>query len=187
MKLFFPDDASLESFAQSLPVQQGQTQCTHCLKQDQFVSHSWVYRQRSMTKRVVVGKRLFCSNRYGRSGCGRTVQLMIADCIPHLHYPASVVSRFITRLFAQDGISHAYRQATGQFETRHAWRWIAKLMAQLSQYRCTLKTRAPNVAVKHRSKALSLLLPTLRRLTLPNRDDKLLCAAYQLQHQRPFI
>lgn len=190
MRRFFTDFASLDSFTRSLFIHQSQTQCPHCLKHDQFVSHGLIYKQRSIIKREPVGKRLLCSNRYGRSGCGRTVQLHIAECIPRIRYSASVISTFTTLLLARLTISQAYQQATGQFETRNAWRWIAKLMAHLSQYRCLLNTRtkADRTQIKSRSKSLHLLLPTLTQLKKQCSKASLnLCAAYQQQQQRCFM
>ena len=132
MQLFFKDFTSLDQFTRSLEIHQSQTQCSHCFKHCQFVSHGIIYKQRSITEREPVGKRLFCSNRNGRSGCGRTVQLSIADCIPQLRYSAKCVSLFISLLLAHVGIGRAYQQATGQSETRNAWRWLSKLMQQPS-------------------------------------------------------
>jgi hypothetical protein len=187
MQRFYKDFESLDLFTRSLAIHQSKTQCAHCFKHTQFVSHGIVYKQRSMAEREPVGKRLFCSNRNGRSGCGRTVQLRIAERIPHLRYSATAVSMFIALLLAQVCIGRAYQQATGQFETRHAWRWVTKLLNQLSTYRCALRTRAKTntLPLINRARRLSLILPTLARMNTALSNT--LCADYQQRHQHAFM
>ena len=188
MKRFYPDFASIERVTQSLPIYQSETQCAHCLKHDQFVSHGRIYKQISMTECQAVGKRLLCSRRYGRTGCGRTVQLRVADSIPHLRYGAQVISTFIALLLDNLSVSRAYQKATGQFETRNAWRWIKKLMAQLGEYRCTFRIRPMATMPARRSRTASLLLPTLAQLRVTMRGSvATLGAIYQLTAQRAFM
>lgn len=43
--------------------------CRRCGQSTQFVSHGFVYRKQYRGDRAEVGKRLFCANRRGRSGC----------------------------------------------------------------------------------------------------------------------
>ncbi len=187
MPRFFEDFSSIDKFTLSLDYHQDKTQCVHCLKNNQFVSHGIIYKQRSMTECVPVGKRLFCSNRYGRSGCGRTVPLLISSKIPRLHYSAAVVFVFISLLLARVCVTQAYQQATGQLEARNAWRWLTKLMRQLSTYRCTLmsRTHALATAPKCQSRQLCLLLPTLAQMS--NSSTDCLCSSYQFNHQRAFL
>ena len=184
MQRFFDTFSSIDLFTLSLNHHQDKTQCAHCLKNNQFVSHGIVYKQHSITEREPVGKRIICSNRYGRSGCGRTIQLYVSDRVPRLHYDASVVFVFISLLMAKVCVSQAYQQATGQFETRNAWRWLTKLIRQLSTYRCTLSARTTAI-VHHQSRRLQLLLPTLMQMI--SQTNVRLCASYQLNHQRAFM
>ncbi len=82
MQRFFKDYDSINQFSLSLDFHQDKVKCSFCLKNDQLISHGNVYKQRSMSVKEKVGKRIFCSNRYGRSGCGRTFQLYIATEVP---------------------------------------------------------------------------------------------------------
>jgi hypothetical protein len=184
MQRFFDTFSSIDLFTLSLDHHQDKTQCAHCLKNNQFISHGIIYKQTSIAERKPVGKRIICSNRYGRSGCGRTVQLYVSNRIPRLHYDASVVFAFISLLLAKVCVTQAYQQATGQFEARHAWRWLSKLMRQLSAYRGTLISRT-NAVIEHQSKRLRLLLPTLTQMIAQTNPS--LCAFYQVNHQRAFM
>ncbi len=186
MKRFYSDFDSIHAFTQSLNYHQNELECTHCLKSDQFVSHGIIYKQRSIVQAEKVGKRLFCSNRYGRSGCGRTFQIYIADEVPTYRYAAVHLFLFITALMANMNISDAYCQATGQPEPRNAWRWLKRLMFKLSHYRSFLKSRTHGYSNVFPSSNhyLKHLLPTLDRLfTLTNNG----CMSYQIDQQQSFL
>jgi hypothetical protein len=155
--------------------------CAHCSRKDAFVSHGFVYKKQSCGEPVAVGKRLFCANRHGRLGCGRTYRLYLMERIPRLFYYALSVTLFVWALIAGASIAAAYQQATGAREPRHAYRWLAKLWNQMTYYRQWLTGR--DVPPGHaRSRRLVILLPTLQRLLVGS------CAAlYQLHTQHPFI
>lgn len=188
MKLFYPDFESIHRLTLSLDVHQNELQCAHCLKNDQFISHGIVYKQRSRTLAEKVGKRLFCSNRYGRQGCGRTVQLYVATEIPSLRYGAAQLFVFISALLAKLNIHEAYHHATGQFEPRNAWRWLKRLMFKLSDYRSFLRSRKTVFSkpdpLPSSSHSLQHLLPTFDRLFTSTHNG---CVDYQMARQRPFL
>lgn len=191
MQRFFKDYDAIHAFTFSLGFHLNELECAHCFKNDQFVSHGIIYKQRSMNEMEKVGKRILCSNRYGRSGCGHTFQLYVAHEIPTFRYGATHLFIFLIALFANHSIAESYQQATGRFEARHAWRWLDKLMAKLCDYRTVLKARTetllgllplPRLTSDH--KILRHLLPTLARL-LGHRNHA--CAVYQMNQQRPFV
>jgi hypothetical protein len=189
MQRFYDDFNVLNQFSLSLDYHQSKLQCAFCFKNDQFVSHGIIYKQRSMRFSEKVGKRLFCSNRYGRSGCGHTVQLYVCSEFPRFRYGAVHLFVFITGLLAQVSVTQAYKNATGQrlIEARQAWRWLHKLMFKLSDYRTFLNSRSSQhlTSSRDRSLRLQLLLPTLARLA--ERSFGCLCSAFQAQSQQSFL
>ena len=185
MKRFYPNFESINAFTLSLGFHQNELECVHCFKSDQFVSHGIIYKQRSSSLAEKVGKRIFCSNRFGHQGCGRTFQLYIATEVPCFRYGAAHLFIFITALIAQKEVDEAYLQATGQSESRNAWRWLKKLMFKLSEYRSFLKVRKPDSnPSRSTSNQLKHLLPTLARLFAPSNNG---CIVYQLRQQRSFF
>ncbi len=186
MKRFYADFDVIDAFTLALNYHQNELECAHCFKHDQFVSHGIIYKQRSSTLAEKVGKRIFCSNRYGRTGCGRTFQLYIANEIPHCRYGTAHLFIFISALMANMSIIDAYHQATGQTETRNAWRWLSKLMRQLSEYRSYLKSKTDNHF--HQSGSLSYylkyLLPVFSQLFYSHKNSYF---DYQLHQQRNFL
>ena len=187
MKRFFETIDTLHRFTRELEYHQDKLQCLHCDKHDQFVSHGFVYKQRTSTQRARVGKRIYCSNREGRSGCGRTVRLYLVNEIPSLHYGSVALFIFISALLAHFTVKTAYQKATGQRETRHAWRWLNKLEHRLMDYRRFLSTCPDNIYAqfKPRTRRLQVLLPTLERLFAKFKETP--CGHYQLVTQSNFI
>jgi hypothetical protein len=187
MQRFFDSFESIQQFTFSLDFHQDQLECQFCLKPDQFVSHGIVYKQHSIDIKEAVGKRLFCSNRYARSGCGRTFQLYVASFIPSLHYGAAHLMAFISGLFSGFSVEQAYSSATQSADTRNSWCWLKRLRLKLSEFRrfLSLKNTLPSQRFSSRSHSLQLLLPSLSDLF--SHDPDCACMHYQQQHQSAFI
>lgn len=187
MQRFFVDFDAIDWFTLNLDYHQDVLQCPHCSKREQLVSHGWIYKQRSGDEREAVGKRIFCSNRNQRSGCGRTVQFYVAHRVPAMKYDAAHMFVFVLYLLLGLAVGTAYCMATRQSEPRNAWRWLDRLELNLSNFRCTLNTRpeAPCVNFRYRARRLRLLLSTLSPLFL--QLNQCACSNYQLEHQCAFI
>lgn len=183
MPIFFDSIETLQSFSLE---QHSQLNCRFCFQSQHFISHGFVYKQESCGQSRIVGKRLFCTNRYGRSGCGRTVQLYLSTELPSCRYASSVLFLFIAALLAGSSVASAYFMATGTEDSRHAWRWLSKLNNQLGRFRTKVRQRVIEADFKHRSHRLQLLLPTLNRLfCILNEANP--CATFQQRFQAGFL
>lgn len=161
--------------------------CRHCLQNHHLISHGFIYRKRSATEpKQPVGKRVFCSDRHGHAGCGRTMQLYLDTTIRYLHYTGGCVVAFVLALLTGVTVQQAYEQATGTPEPRQAYRWLHKLFAQLSAYRRVLhqpvfqpvQTANPNPRRSLLASTFTALLPLF---------GPPLCAGYQQSLQRSFL
>ncbi|MEE8059342.1 MAG: hypothetical protein V3T17_16120 [Pseudomonadales bacterium] len=187
MKQYFDNIDTLKRFTSELDRHQDQLKCQHCSKNDQFVPHSFIYKQCHKALAEKVGKRIFCSNRYGHSGCGRPFTLYVASALPSLQYGTTHLFIFLSSLLANFTVKAAYKKATGQSASRNAWHWLTKVERRLMHYRTILKTRPHTVNTRFstRSKRLQILLPTLTRLFSCFGDCP--CANFQLLNQCCFI
>ena len=180
MKIFFHDLKSLTQFCWQINIKS--VKCPYCHKSTQFTLHDFIY-----SNSVIVGKRLFCSNRYSHSGCGKTIRLYISHRVPQLVYTAVEVTAFLLALINGLSITQAYQDATGTFEPRNAYRWLDKLKSRLSAFRHYLTTPCSQSVERfsHRIRGLRLLLPTLERLfSSPSQHS---CACFQNFHQKAFF
>ena len=136
-----------------------------------------------------VGKRVFCSNRRRHVGCGRTMQLYLDSIVRYLHFAGETVVAFLLALMANATIAAAYRQATGNTDTRNAYRWLQRLHAQLSDYR-SLSHQAPLPEIApadvHHPPTRRVLLGATFTVLL-QQYGQTLCSVYQLRWQRPFL
>ena len=180
MKQFFHSMTEIRQHLNSLPY----AACPYCQKQGCLVPHDNVYRYHDRSL-VPVGKRIFCSNRYTHSGCGRTYRLYLAQVVPGLHYAATHVMLFITLLLAGKTIAHAYFAATQQPNPRHAYRWLNRLQRQCCTFRCQLKTPHLASPMVYRSRRFQVVLGTLSCLIAQLGNS--FCLHFQVLSQRAFF
>lgn len=183
----------MQIYHASLPAIQQQTmqlcheQCHHCKQSHQLISHGFVYKKQAVAKpEQAVGKRVFCSNRNGHTGCGRTIRLYLDTAVRYLHYSGNCVVAFVLLLMGGMRVQQAYHQATGTEDSRHAYRWLNKLWAQLSCYRSLIhQPMFEPLGVTSRSPRPGLLASTFTALL--QQFGQPLCARYQLTLQRTLI
>jgi len=185
MQIYYPNLHAIEQQTMQLE----HSQCAHCKQTQQLVSHGFIRKKRVGAEPEAIGKRVFCSNRNKRTGCGRTMQLYLDSTIRYLHYAGGCVAAFVSSLIAGITIRRAYYHATGTTTPRHAYRWLKRLCAQSSVYR-SLAHRpplqdAPEVTEAHRPLRLLSLMSTFTALL--QRFGQPLCAAYQAQLQQSFL
>lgn len=187
-RLFFDSLDALTRFMASLDCQSPCFACARCGRCDQFVRHDFVYKKGHHGKVQCVGKRLFCSNRNGRSGCGATLRLYLASRVPRLFHGAAALTAFVMALIAGLSIGDAYRKATLAGDPRNAYRWLDRLERKLIDFRAALARRIvlPAKAFALRTRRLQLLLPTIEAL-VAHKVGEPLGVRYQLHLQRAFV
>jgi hypothetical protein len=79
-----------------------QTPCPHCKVVGTLIRHGYLcgFDDRSPQRKTVRARRIFCSNRNARPGCGRTVSVWIADKIRRLSLTTAALWRFLHRAAA---------------------------------------------------------------------------------------
>ena len=135
---------------------------------------------------MVAGKRIFCSNRHPRHGCGRTIRLYMDTVIPAMKYLTSRVTQFLASLCQGQSIQQAYESATRTEQGRHAYRWLNKLDQKLADYRCVFhQPKLAPEAFQSRCPRLRRLLTTTQALISLWPDN--VCQGFQLAQQKRFI
>lgn len=131
-----------------------------CHQSDQWVSHGYLYKKPGDK----VGKRVLCGKRYGKSGCGHTQSMYLADVVPQRRYGLPVLLAFVLALMKGATVEQAYYQAIGHPHStpRQAWRWLNALWAKMGLFRSRLTASEPlEVPLISGSRRRSLLLNTL--------------------------
>jgi hypothetical protein len=184
MQIYYLDMETLHQ--KSLQLEE--EKCPHCQQTRQQVSHGFVYKKRNQGDPYPIGKRIFCSNRRQRTGCGRTTQLYVASVIRYLKYAGAVLIHFVLAMTKGYSIQAAYQQATGTDNPRHAYRWINRIIHQLSFYRSlfhqpSLKDSASGVSQVNSRR--SLISSTFKALIL--RLGEPVCSHYQQKLNLNFL
>jgi hypothetical protein len=103
-----------------------QTRCPHCKVVGTLIRHGYLYGfdESSNREKMERARRVFCSNRHARRGCGRTFSVWAADKIRRLSLTTGALWRFLQCAVA-GGILAASRAVDGRLSER-TWQRIWK-------------------------------------------------------------
>ena len=137
---FYGNAAEWLAIAQRLK----QTPCPHCKTVGTLIRHGFLrgYDESCPQRKTVRGRRVFCSNRNARRGCGRTFSVWIADKIRRLSLTAGALWRFLQRAVS-GGIVAAIRAADCHLSERSLQRIWKRFDRGQSQIRTALSGRCP--------------------------------------------
>jgi hypothetical protein len=121
-----------------------QTPCPHCKVVGTLIRHGFLYGfdDSSPPRQVVRARRVFCSNRSTRPGCGRTFSVWNADKIRRLSLNTNTLWRFLQRA-AAGSIVAAIRAADCQLSDRTWQRIWKRFDLGQSKIRTALCRRCP--------------------------------------------
>jgi hypothetical protein len=121
-----------------------QTPCPHCRVVGMLIRHGTLhgFDDSSPQRKTLRARRIFCSNRNARRGCGRTFSVWLADKIRQLSVTASTLWRFLQRAVA-GSLPAAIRAGDSRLSNR-TWQRIWKRFLQgQSKIRTALCGRCP--------------------------------------------
>lgn len=120
------------------------TPCPHCQAVGTLNRHGSLhgFDDTSPRRQTLRGRRLFCSNRGRRPGCGRTVSVWFADRIRRLSVTTRTLGPFLRRAVS-DGLAAATRAATSLRSGRTWQRLWTRFDRAQSRLRTALLARGP--------------------------------------------
>jgi hypothetical protein len=132
---FYRDAAQWLAIAERLK----QTPCPHCKVVGTLIRHGFLrgYDESSTRVKTVRARRIFCSNRQTRCGCGRTFSVWLADKIRRLSLTTGCLWRFLQRA-AASGIRAAIRSVDCHLSDRTCQRIWQRFNRGQSQIRTVL-------------------------------------------------
>ncbi len=102
---YFIDRTELETIVQSIKLKQ----CRHCGIIGMLILHDYIYGfDEYRNYRLVKGRRIFCSNRNNRKGCGRTISYFIINFINETLISSSIAWQFLLFILSGMSIEKAY-------------------------------------------------------------------------------
>ena len=130
---FYRNDAEWMAIVERLK----QTPCPHCKAVGTLIRHGFLrgYDESSTRAKTERARRIFCSNRNARRGCGRTFSVWLADKIRRLGLTSGALWRFLKHAAAGPVVA-AIRTADGHLSDR-TWQRIWK---RFDQAQCHIRT-----------------------------------------------
>jgi hypothetical protein len=139
-QFFYRSESEWDAFAERLKI----LPCPHCKRVGALICHGYLRGRDDSNLRqdTVRARRIFCSNRGKRTGCGRTFGVWIADKIRRLGLTARVLWQFLERVVSGT-LADAIRNTTCHLCGRSMQRiWQRFVLAQ-SRIRTALLTLRP--------------------------------------------
>lgn len=129
------------------------------------------------------GRRVFCSNRGQRGGCGKTFSILLADVLPRHTLTASLVWQWLVKLLTGFSIKAAAEKLRLPFVLETVYRLGRKLRRQLDRLRARLcREQSPPA-----SAWADPLLQTAEHLRAVFPRNACPPTEFQLYFQRPFL
>ena len=137
---FTSNDHEWTAFAERLKC----TACPHCRRVGMLVRHGFLrgFEDASPQRKTVRARRIFCSNRHRRTGCGRTFSVWIASKIRRLGLTSRSLLAFLQRAVA-GSLATAIRDANCHRSDRTLRRIWKRFDRGQSRIRTALLGRAP--------------------------------------------
>jgi len=161
---FFNDLDTLNSYSLELGSTRLGIHCAHCQQDAQWVSHGFVYKKSSGGTFSTVGKRVICSNRHNKFGCGRTIRLYLAHRTPNFQYPVAAFFAFVKALLASYPIDTAYQQSTGAHSSRNAYHWLNRFLLNTDRYRIQIPFKVIPIQQSSSSHRINVIKETFAGL-----------------------
>jgi hypothetical protein len=119
------------------------TPCPHCRTVGTLIRHGVLTGfDDGSPRRTVRARRIFCSNRHRRGGCGRTISVWLADKIRRLSLTTRTVWAFLKRAVA-GSIAAAIRELNSSRSDRTFRRVWRRFQRNQSAIRTALLSRGP--------------------------------------------
>lgn len=139
IRRFYSSSQEFEQFHETIKMKQ----CPHCRQIGCLILHGYLYGYGD-TDMVRRGRRIFCSNRQKKTGCGRTFSILMAGFIKHCMIPSGSVSSFLSKIAQGDRPVTAFRALGGQMNENAGYRILRQFRKQLPRIRtCLLKVNDP--------------------------------------------
>ncbi len=140
VRWFYRSDEEWSAMAERLKL----TPCPHCKVVGTLIRHGFLrgFDESNPQRKTMRARRIFCSNRQARRGCGRTFSVWLADKIRRLSLTTGALWRFLKRA-AAGSICAAIRAVDCHLSDRTMQRLWIRFDRGQSKIRTALSGRCP--------------------------------------------
>lgn len=163
-----------------------QISCPHCKYIGTLIMHGYLrgYDEKNYGKRIIRGRRIFCSNRFKKSGCGKTFSVFKSNIIKGFNITADSLWKFLKNI--SNGINKfkSFKDIALSFSNTTIYRLYKRFKYQQTNIRTALSR------IHLKSKTCSNKNPVVQTiLHLKLAFNHLPCpiSAYQIHFQKAFL
>lgn len=122
-----------------------QTVCPHCRLTGYLNLHGYLrgYDEKIYGKRIIRGRRIFCSNRGRRRGCGCTFSILAAGVLKKFIAGAKSFWRFLNNIAGGLNKIQSFKPAMPNFSQSSCYRFMKKFQITQSKIRSKLLRLCP--------------------------------------------
>ncbi len=143
---FYKTQAQFEAFYTRLKL----TLCPHCKHSGFLILHGYLYGYCEQdNSRIQRGRRVYCSNRNNKNGCGRTFGVVPASVLPKLVISAQSLWRFLHNVKNGHTKACAFRTATCTMAQSSIYRLFKKFLLNQMRIRSFLTRIKDPPAAEH--------------------------------------
>ena len=120
-----------------------QTRCAHCRRTGTLNRHDRVQGNDpdAVDKQIPRGRRVWCSNRGRRGGCGRTMRIMFARLMPRHSVNAKMLSRLLKGLCGGGSVKHVWEACRLPVQLQSVYHLLRRFRDRLDAVRVALLSR----------------------------------------------
>ena len=136
IKRFYNSRKDFQQFYYSLK----QIPCPHCGYIGALILHGYLsgYDEISYGKKVIRGRRIFCSNRFRRSGCGRTFSILKSNILKGFNITAATLWKFFNSIAHGMNKLQSFKKLKLPFSNTTIYRLYKRFKYQQANIRAVL-------------------------------------------------
>lgn len=143
---FYQTQAEFETFYTGLKL----CLCPHCELSGFLILHGYLYGYCEQDDSLIQrGRRIYCSNRNNKNGCGRTFCIRPASVLPKLRISAQSLWRFLDNVKNGFCLTCAFRAAKGTMSQSSVYRLFKKFSLNQTRIRTVLSRAKDPPTAEH--------------------------------------
>ncbi len=117
--------------------------CPHCKYIGFLIFHGFIYgyKENSTLEKFIRARRLFCSNRDNRSGCGKTISIFVKYVLKHFSFSTSSLFAFLLNLLDNTNKLKAFDSANFSLSNSSIYRIYKRFYSRQSSIRSLLSSK----------------------------------------------
>lgn len=163
-----------------------QIRCPHCKISNNLILHGYLYGYSdvNVNRRVVRGRRIFCSNRNNRDGCGKTISVVFAHLIKKFIITTKNLWNYLNNIYNGKNKFQAFRVLRISYSTSTIYRLYKRFYLRQLIILKTLKTKYSKASKIRLLKSITKTI-LLFKVIYKNSTDPF--SIFQLRFQIPIL